>query len=64
MWTCIKATQEVESQVPVTTYEEFKAAVDAAKQAFPAWKITPVATRQRVMFKLGELIRRDIVCIQ
>ncbi|KAH9712661.1 methylmalonate-semialdehyde dehydrogenase (acylating) [Citrus sinensis] len=55
-----RATQEVVSQVPLTTYEEFKDAVDAAKLAFPAWKNTPVATRQRIMFKLQELIRRDI----
>ncbi|KAH9664299.1 methylmalonate-semialdehyde dehydrogenase (acylating) [Citrus sinensis] len=55
-----RATQEVGSQVPLTTYEEFKDAVDAAKRAFPAWKNTPVATRQRIMFKLQELIRRDI----
>ncbi|KAA8531456.1 hypothetical protein F0562_006191 [Nyssa sinensis] len=54
------ATQEVVSQVPLTTYEEFKAAVSAAKQAFPSWRNTPVTTRQRIMFKLQELIRRDI----
>ncbi|KAK7361098.1 hypothetical protein VNO77_03130 [Canavalia gladiata] len=54
------ATQEVVSQVPLTTYEEFKAAVSAAKQAFPSWKNTPVTTRQRIMFKFQELIRRDI----
>ncbi|KAL2531280.1 Methylmalonate-semialdehyde dehydrogenase (CoA acylating) [Abeliophyllum distichum] len=54
------ATQEVISQVPMTTYEEFKAAVSAAKQAFPAWKNTAAPTRRRIMFKLEELIRRDI----
>ncbi|THG20105.1 hypothetical protein TEA_007188 [Camellia sinensis var. sinensis] len=54
------ATQEVVSQVPLTTYEEFKAAVSAAKQAFSLWKNTPVTARQRIMFKLQELIRRDI----
>ncbi|KAK9942949.1 hypothetical protein M0R45_008589 [Rubus argutus] len=54
------ATQEVVSQVPLTTNEEFKAAVSAAKQAFQSWRNTPVTTRQRVMFKLQELIRRDI----
>ncbi|KAK3022741.1 hypothetical protein RJ639_045606, partial [Escallonia herrerae] len=54
------ATQEVVSQVPLTTCEEFKAAVGAAKQAFPLWRNTPVTTRQRIMFKLQELIRRDI----
>ncbi|XP_024031721.1 methylmalonate-semialdehyde dehydrogenase [acylating], mitochondrial isoform X1 [Morus notabilis] len=54
------ATQEVVSQVPLTTNEEFIAAVSAAKQAFPSWRNTPVTTRQRIMFKLQELIRRDI----
>ncbi|KAK3211131.1 hypothetical protein Dsin_015837 [Dipteronia sinensis] len=54
------ATQEVVSQVPLTTYEEFKDAVNAAKQAFPSWKNTPITTRQRIMFKLQEIIRRDI----
>ncbi|MED6132083.1 Methylmalonate-semialdehyde dehydrogenase [acylating], mitochondrial [Stylosanthes scabra] len=54
------ASQEVVSQVPLSTYEEFKAAVVAAKQAFPSWKNTPITTRQRIMFKLQDLIRRDI----
>lgn len=45
----------------MTTYEEFEAAVEAAKQAFPAWRNTPVTVRQRIMFKFQELIRRDIV---
>lgn len=58
----LKATQEVVSQIPLTTKEEFKAAVHAAKQAYPLWRNTPVTTRQRVMFKLQELIRRDMVC--
>ncbi|GAB4838399.1 Methylmalonate-semialdehyde dehydrogenase [acylating], mitochondrial [Ancistrocladus abbreviatus] len=53
------ATQEIVSQVPLTTIEEFKAAVSAAKQAFPSWRSTPITTRQRVMLKLQELIRRD-----
>ncbi|XP_026449497.1 methylmalonate-semialdehyde dehydrogenase [acylating], mitochondrial-like [Papaver somniferum] len=54
------ATQEVVSQVPLTTNEEFKAAVSAAKQAFPSWRNTPITSRQRIMFKLQELIRRDM----
>jgi acyl-CoA reductase-like NAD-dependent aldehyde dehydrogenase len=45
----------------LTTNEEFKAAVSAAKHAFPAWRNTPITTRQRAMLKLQELIRRDIV---
>ncbi|KAG6571880.1 Methylmalonate-semialdehyde dehydrogenase [acylating], mitochondrial, partial [Cucurbita argyrosperma subsp. sororia] len=29
-------------------------------KAFPAWRNTPVTTRQQIMVKLQELIRRDI----
>ncbi|EPS64202.1 hypothetical protein M569_10579, partial [Genlisea aurea] len=54
------ATQEVVSQVPLTTRDEFKAAVSAAKEAFPSWRNTPVTTRQRVMLKLQELIRKNM----
>ncbi|KAL9333730.1 hypothetical protein Peur_073869 [Populus x canadensis] len=54
------ATQQVVSQVPLTTNEEFRAAVFAAKRAFPQWRDTPITTRQRIMFKFQELIRRDI----
>ncbi|XP_031495782.1 methylmalonate-semialdehyde dehydrogenase [acylating], mitochondrial [Nymphaea colorata] len=54
------ATQQVVSRVPLTTKEEFTAAVGAAKHAFPSWRNTPVTTRQRIMLKLQELIRRDI----
>ncbi|BAT73894.1 methylmalonate-semialdehyde dehydrogenase [acylating], mitochondrial [Vigna umbellata] len=54
------ATQEVVSQVPLSTDEEFKAAVSAAKKAYPLWRNTPITTRQRVMLKFQELIRRDM----
>ncbi|KAJ6716404.1 METHYLMALONATE-SEMIALDEHYDE DEHYDROGENASE [ACYLATING] MITOCHONDRIAL-LIKE ISOFORM X1 [Salix koriyanagi] len=54
------ATQQVVSQVPLTTNEEFRAAVFAAKRAFPQWRDTPITTRQRIMFKFQELILRDI----
>ncbi|XP_023543660.1 uncharacterized protein LOC111803473 isoform X3 [Cucurbita pepo subsp. pepo] len=54
------ATQEVVSHVPLTTYEEFKAAVNAAKQAFPSWKNTPISTRQCIMFEFQKLILRDM----
>ncbi|KAF1861435.1 hypothetical protein Lal_00025753 [Lupinus albus] len=54
------ATQEVVSQVPLTTDDEFKSAVSAAKKAFTSWRNTPITTRQRVMLKFQELIRRDM----
>ncbi|CAL0313990.1 unnamed protein product [Lupinus luteus] len=54
------ATQEVVSQVPLTTDDEFKSAVSSAKKAFSSWRKTPITTRQRVMLKFQELIRRDM----
>ncbi|KAG9157412.1 hypothetical protein Leryth_010250 [Lithospermum erythrorhizon] len=54
------ASQEVVSQVPLTTSEEFQAAVSAAKGAYPSWRNTPVTTRQRIMFKLQDLIRKNM----
>eukprot|EP00249_Psilotum_nudum_P002180 c15076_g1_i1 orf=377-2068(-) len=54
------ANQDVVSKLPLTTREEFEAAVRAAKQAYPKWRDTPVTTRQRIMFKFQELIRRDM----
>ncbi|KAL2476838.1 Methylmalonate-semialdehyde dehydrogenase [acylating] [Forsythia ovata] len=54
------ATQEIVSQVPLTTKEEFKSAVSAAKQAFPSWRNTPITARQRIMFKLQDLIRKNM----
>jgi hypothetical protein len=47
----------------LTTHDEFKTAVEAAKQAYPKWRDTPVTTRQRIMLKFQELIRRDMVTL-
>ncbi|KAL6523676.1 Methylmalonate-semialdehyde dehydrogenase [acylating], mitochondrial [Orobanche gracilis] len=47
------------SQLPLTTNDEFKAAVARAKKAYTSWRNTPITRRQRVMLKLQELIRRD-----
>ncbi|XP_048559281.1 methylmalonate-semialdehyde dehydrogenase [acylating], mitochondrial isoform X1 [Triticum urartu] len=54
------ATQEVVSRIPLTTADEFRAAVDAARTAFPGWRNTPVTARQRIMFKYQELIRANM----
>jgi len=59
----LQATQEVVSRCPETTPAEFQAAVQAAKDAFPAWRRTPLPTRQRVMFKLQQLIREHMVLL-
>lgn len=54
------ATQQMVAQVPLSTSEELKAAVFAAKRAFKSWRNTPINARQGIMFKLQELIHRDI----
>ncbi|GAB2260186.1 hypothetical protein Droror1_Dr00011041 [Drosera rotundifolia] len=54
------ATQGIVSKVPSSTLEELKVAVRAATHAFPSWKRTPIAGRRRVMFKLRQLILRDM----
>ena len=52
------ATQKLLAMTPIATQEEMKAAVDAAKAAFPSWSGTSVSNRARVMFKLQALIRQ------
>lgn len=59
----MQATQLVVSQVPFTTSEEFRAAVFAAKRAFPLWRSISIASRRRIMFKFQELIHRDMVSL-
>jgi malonate-semialdehyde dehydrogenase (acetylating) / methylmalonate-semialdehyde dehydrogenase len=58
-----QATQEVVSRIPLTTTDEFRAAMDAAKTAFPGWRSTPVTARQRIMLKYQELIRANMVVV-
>lgn len=52
------------SRLPETTGEEFNAAMQSSAEAFPGWKRTPVSTRARVMFKLQQLIRDNMVCLR
>lgn len=40
------------SRLPLCTAEEFNAAVQSARDAFPKWRATPVPQRARVMLKL------------
>jgi malonate-semialdehyde dehydrogenase (acetylating)/methylmalonate-semialdehyde dehydrogenase len=54
------ATQEVLSLVPQTTQEELQLAADTAQQAFHTWKKSSIVTRQGIMLKLQELIKRDM----
>ncbi|MGE5327594.1 MAG: aldehyde dehydrogenase family protein, partial [Deltaproteobacteria bacterium] len=50
------ATQEVISQVPVSTLEDVDAAAQAARAAFPVWRDTPPVERVQYLFKLKHLL--------
>ncbi|CAJ0585589.1 unnamed protein product, partial [Mesorhabditis spiculigera] len=54
------ATNEVISRVPKATQAEMEAAVASSKHAFEKWSKTSVLTRIQSMFKLQELIKRDM----
>lgn len=54
------ATNEVITRVPKSTRAEMDMAVSAAKEAFKTWSETTVLSRQQHMFKLQELIKRDL----
>ena len=54
------ASGEQCASVVMSTEADVDAAVSAAKAAFEGWSNTPILKRARVMFKLKELIERDI----
>lgn len=50
------ATEAVVAQVPDATRAQLDKAVAAAKAAFPAWAARPVAERQALVAKIGDVI--------
>ena len=54
------STGEVMAEAPRCTAEEVDAAVEAAYAAFPAWRDTPVTTRVQVMFRLKDLLEKNL----
>lgn len=46
--------------VPDSDERDIELAVAAAEAAFPAWAATPPDERSRIMFKIAELIKRDL----
>lgn len=53
------ATNNLVTRVPQSTNEELQAAVESAKQAFPAWRATSLLHRQQLMFRFVGLIREN-----
>lgn len=54
------ATNELITRVPKSTDAEMQRAVDSCKAAYKTWSQTSIMHRQQCMFKLAELIRRDM----
>jgi malonate-semialdehyde dehydrogenase (acetylating)/methylmalonate-semialdehyde dehydrogenase len=52
------ATQELVTRTPIALPSELRAAAEAAQNAFYTWRDVNVSTRQRVMLKYQELIRK------
>ncbi len=54
------STGEVIAKTPCCTTDEVDAAVKAAHAAFPAWANTPPVKRAAILFKMRELIEKNI----
>jgi malonate-semialdehyde dehydrogenase (acetylating) / methylmalonate-semialdehyde dehydrogenase len=54
-------TTSIVTRVPLATSDELQSATAAAQNAFDnVWRDTPITGRQNIMFKLQELIKRDL----
>ncbi len=53
-------TDEILCYAPLSTRDEVKAAIAAAKEAFPKWKNTPAPVRGKLMFKAMTLVQEHI----
>jgi aldehyde dehydrogenase (NAD+) len=52
-------TRQVLGEVPLSTAEEARAAVDAAAAAFPAWRATPAPQRGSLLYRASEILGRE-----
>ena len=47
------------AEAPVCTADEVEAAIQACKQAFPAWSKKPMAVRTQILFKFRDLVNAN-----
>src|SRR6202789_4615595 len=50
---------EVVAPIPLSTREEIKRAIAAAKTAFPAWRDTPAPNRGKILFKVVRIMEEQ-----
>jgi aldehyde dehydrogenase (NAD+) len=51
--------RDVIGRFPVSTIDDVDRAVAAARNAFDGWRLTPAPKRAEILFKVGEILRRD-----
>jgi len=54
------ATGEVVGQIPDSNEKDINIAVESAKKAFPAWSVSPVEQRFRILNRIAELIEENL----
>ncbi|HTN46570.1 MAG TPA: aldehyde dehydrogenase [Flavipsychrobacter sp.] len=54
------ATGEVYGEIPDSNHKDVEEAVGAAKAAFPAWSITPLEERFKILNRIAELIDENL----
>jgi alpha-ketoglutaric semialdehyde dehydrogenase len=52
-------TDDVVARIPLSTRQEAKEAIVAAKAAFPAWRETPAPARGNILFKAARLMEKQ-----
>lgn len=50
------ATEEVLAEAPLSAAADINAAVEAAKAAYPNWRLTPAPRRGEILFRLAEVL--------
>jgi len=50
------ATEEALAEVPLSTAKDLERAIQAAREAYPAWRATPVPRRARILFRFQQLL--------
>lgn len=53
-------TDEIVARVPLSTRDEMRAAIAAAKAAFPAWRDTPAPDRGKILFRAASIMESQI----
>ena len=52
-------TRDLIGRFPLSTNDDVDEAVDAARDAFDGWRLTPAPKRAEILFRVGEILVRD-----